>query len=462
MVKYTNIYKWLIFLTAMTLLALAPTAALAQLATPIVVVNTYRLNVRSGPSAGHDILTTVAGGTELPVTMLSSDRKWYQVTSSVGPGWLHSAYAVPRGDFSNVPRQGLPSNLASGTNVPAGAPHVVVNTAYLNIRTGPGVGHNILTIVKGGTALAVTAIDSGGVWYQVETSAGTGWLNRTYTAERGNFSAVPRTGGPAVSDAPAVEIAAGAPHLVVNTAYLNVRTGPGAGHNILTTVRGGAKLPVLMIASGNIWYQVQSPAGVGWVNRTYTVTRGNFSGVAREGIPGPTDLGSGTDIPANAPHLVVNTAYLNVRSGPGAGHSTVTVVKGGAKLLVTEIDSGGVWYKVETSAGPGWVNSNFAVGRGNFSSVSRAGVAAPSPLEGAHLSGPTPRAVVNTARLNIRSGPGVGYSVITDVPGGTTLEVLGMSSGRNWYKVQGSFGQGWLNNHYVVFRGDFSRVQVVS
>lgn len=360
---------------AMTLLALAPTAVFAQLATPIVVVNTYRLNVRSGPSAGHDILTTVAGGTELPVTMLSSDRKWYQVTSSVGPGWLHHAYAVPRGDFSNVPRQGLnlPTNLASGTNIPAGAPHVVVNTAYLNIRTGPGVGHNILTIVKGGTALAVTAIDSGGVWYQVETSAGTGWLNRTYTVERGNFS-----------------------------------------------------------------------------------------GVAREGIPAPTDLGSGTDIPAHAPHLVVNTAYLNVRSGPGAGHSIVTVVKGGTKLLVTEIDSGGVWYKVETSAGPGWVNSNYAVGRGNFSSVSRAGVAAPGPREGAHLSGPTPRAVVNTAHLNIRTGPGVGYAVITDVPGGTTLEVLGMSSGRNWYKVQGSFGQGWLNNHYVVFRGDFSRVKVVS
>lgn len=462
MVKHRKIRRWLILLTAMTLLALAPTAALAQLASPIVVVNTYRLNVRSGPGAGHDILTTVAGGTELPVTMLSSDRKWYQVTSSVGPGWLHSAYAVPRGDFSNVPREGLPTNLGSGTNIPAGTPHVVVNTAYLNIRTGPGVGHSILTTVKGGTALAVTAIHSGGVWYQVETSAGTGWLNRTYTAERGNFSDVPRTGGPSVSDAPPVEIAAGAPHLVVNTAYLNVRTGPGIGHGILTTVRGGAKMPVLMIASGNVWYQVQSPAGVGWVNRTYTVTRGSFAGVAREGIPGPTDLGSGTDIPAHAPHLVVNTAFLNVRSGPGAGHSIVTVVKGGMKLLVTEIDSGGVWYRVETSAGPGWVNSSYAVGRGNFSSVSRPGATTPGPREGAHLSGPTPRAVVNTARLNIRTGPGVGHAVIADVPGGTTLEVLGMSSGRNWYKVAGSFGQGWLNNHYVVFRGDFSRVQVVS
>lgn len=465
MVKHINIRKWLIFLMAMTLLALGPTAALAQLATPIVVVNTYRLNVRSGPGAGHEILTTVPGGTELPVTMLSSDRKWYQVTSSVGPGWLHSAYAVPRGDFSNVPRQGLPTNLAGGTNIPAGAPHVVVNTAYLNVRTGPGVGHAILTVVKGGTALAVTEIDSGGVWYQVETTAGTGWLNRTYTAERGNFSGIPRTGAPTVSDRPAIDIPAGSPHLVVNTAYLNVRTGPGAGHDILTTVPGGTKLPVLMIANGNVWYQVQSAAGVGWVNRTYTVTRGNFSGVPREGVPGlpsPADLGGGTDFPAGSPHLVVNTAFLNVRSGPGAGHSIITVVKGGTNLLVTDIDSGGVWYQVETSAGTGWVNSNYAVGRGDFSHVSRSGAGTSGPREGAHLSGPTPRAVVNTAHLNIRTGPGVAYAIITDVPGGTTLEVLGLSQSRNWYKVQGSFGQGWLNNDYVVFRGDFSRVQVVS
>ncbi|MYE27248.1 MAG: SH3 domain-containing protein [Chloroflexi bacterium] len=373
MVKHTNIRKWLIFLAAMTLLALAPTAALAQLATPIVVVNTYRLNVRSGPGAGHAILTTVAGGTELPVTMLSDDRKWYQVTSSVGPGWLHSAYAVPRGDFSRVPRQGLPTNLASGTNIPAGAPHVVVNTAYLNIRTGPGVGHTILTTVKGGTALAVTAIDSGGVWYQVETSAGAGWLNRSYT-----------------------------------------------------------------------------------------VARGSFAGVPREGIPAGGDLAGGTNFPAGSPHLVVNTAFLNVRTGPGAGHSILTVVKGGTNLLVTEIDSGGVWYKVETSAGPGWVNSNYTVGRGNFSSISRSGAGSSGPREGAHLSGPTPRAVVNTAHLNIRTGPSAGHTIITDVPGGTTLEILGMSSGRNWYKVQGSFGQGWLNNNYVVFRGDFSQVRVVS
>lgn len=364
MLKHIKIHRLLLIIAGSALLLLAPTVAMAQVASAHVVVNTYRLNVRSGPGAGHDIITTVAGGTELPVTMLSRDRKWYQVTSSVGPGWLHSAYAVARGDFSGVPRQGAPATSA-GTSIAPGAPHVVVNTAYLNVRNGPGVGNSILTIVRGGTALAVTAVQFGGAWYQVETAAGAGWVRSSYTVKRGDFTGITTAGEPGES-VPQPSIPAGSPYLVVNTAYLNVRSGPGVGHNIVTTVRGGTNLPITAIDSGRVWYQVNTSAGSGWVNSTYTVVRGNTSSLSR--------------------------------------------VESGAR-------------------------------------------------EGAHLGGPTPRAVVNTYRLNIRTGPGAGHAIITSVPGGTTLAVLGKSRGLNWYLVEGSFGRGWLNRHYTVFRGDFSQVQ---
>ncbi|MCY3834805.1 MAG: SH3 domain-containing protein [Chloroflexi bacterium] len=359
-------YRKLFLLMVMAiLLALGQLVAVAQ--TAHLVVNTHRLNIRSGPSARHDIITSVPGGTELPVISQRVGDAWVEVAGPTGPGWVNSTYTVARGDFSSVPNE-LTPNLGGGTAIPAGAPHVVVNTAYLNVRTGPGVGHSILTTVKGGTELLVTAIASGNIWYQVETSAGTGWLNRTYTASRGSFANVATIGGP--------ELATGA-----------------------------------------------------------------------------------TDLPAGTPHLVVNTAYLNVRTGPGVGHEVLAAVRGGDKLVVTAIDSGGVWYQVETSAGTGWVNSTYAVGRGNIASVTRP---ASTEREGAHLSGPTPRAVVNTAHLNIRRGPGIGHSVTATVPGGSTLRVLGLSGDRRWYLVEGSFGQGWLNNYYVVFRGDFSQVPIVS
>lgn len=357
-----------LFLLMVLAILLAQGQLIAVAQTAHLVVNTHRLNIRSGPSAGHEIITSVPGGTELPVISQRAGSAWIEVTGPTGPGWVNSMYTVARGDFSRVPNQFAPPNLGSGGAIPAGAPHVVVNTAYLNVRTGPGPGHSILTTVKGGAELLVTAIASGNIWYQVETSAGAGWINRTFTVTRGSFANVTRIGGP--------ELATGA-----------------------------------------------------------------------------------TDLPAGAPHLVVNTSYLNVRTGPGIGHEVLTVVKGGAKLIVTAIDGGRVWYQVETSAGTGWVNSTYTVGRGNFAGLPGS---ASTEREGAHLSGATPRAVVNTAHLNIRTGPGIGHSVIATVPGGSTLQVLGLSPGRRWYLVEGSFGQGWLNNYYVVFRGDFSQVRVVS
>ena len=357
----SNTRKVILFLTLTAMLVLGPAVAGAQ-ANPHLVVNTFRLNVRSGPGLGHGIITTVAGGAALPVTMLQAGSDWIKVASPVGPGWVNSTYTVARGDFSGVPNQHTPTNLGSGAPVPAGVPYVVVNTAYLNVRTGPGVGHSILTTVKGGAALPVTAIQYGGAWYQVETSAGVGWINRSYTVKRGDFTGIAHTGEPADSG-PQPAIPSDAAHLVVNTAYLNVRTGPGLGHGVLTTVPGGTALQVVSIAPDRVWYQVVTSAGNGWVNSRYTVTRGSFAGVKREVDP---------------------------------------------------------------------------------------------------LSGATPRAVVNTAFLNIRSGPGIGHGVIATVPGGTTLKVLGLSSGRGWYLVEGSFGQGWLNNHYTVFRGDFSQVRVVN
>ena len=344
---------------------LLPSTALAQTSEAHIVVNAFRLNVRSGPGIEHSILIAVPGGTEMPVTTLSADRKWYEVTSEVGPGWVHSAYAVPRGDFSGVPWAGAPPSLATGTGGMAGdSPRLVVNTAYLNVRTGPGTGHSILTSVRGGAELAVSAIDSGGVWYQVETSAGTGWVNSNYTVGRGEFSGVPIIGAPA-------------------------ETG-----------------------------MVDQPS-----------------------------------IPAGAAHLVVNTAFLNVRSGPGVRYDIVTTVAGGTALEVLSIAPDGKWYEVRTAAGPGWVHSGYTVGRGDFSGVTRR----VDPL-----TGDVPRVVVNTSRLNIRSGPGAGHSVVTSVPGGTTLAVLGVSSDGKWFLVEGGFGQGWLRNLFTAFRGDYDQVSVVT
>src|SRR5215510_12530045 len=70
-----------------------------------------------------------------------------------------------------------------------------------------------------------------------------------------------------------------APRLVVNTSFLNVRSGPGIQYSVLITVVGGTELPVLGRASDNVWFQVSTVIGVGWVNVQFTVPRGSFDNV---------------------------------------------------------------------------------------------------------------------------------------------------------------------------------------
>ena len=94
------------------------------------------------------------------------------------------------------------------------------------------------------------------------------------------------------------------PILVVNTSFLNVRTGPGVQYTVLVTVVGGTELPVLGTFSDGVWYQVNTDGGPGWVNIEFTLPRGDFS---------------------NLPLLAVGeTGAPNVNLGQGGGFAAPT------------------------------------------------------------------------------------------------------------------------------------------
>lgn len=342
----------------------------------------------------------------------------------------------------------LMAALAGQAAIAQQSAHLIVNTSFLNVRSGPGAGNAVITVVPGGTTLPVISRAQNLTWYEVQSPAGNGFVNSTFTIRRGDFSGIPWTGapsGPSGLTTAARGIAYGEPHVVVNTAYLNVRQGPGIGHPIVAVVPGGTALPVVEISLDGHWYKVETAAGAGWLRHIYTVTRGNYDSIRQTGISLTIDSVSTSAIRGNAPHLVVNTAYLNIRSGPGVGNSVILTVPGGSRLLVTGGAGNGNWYEIETNSGPGWVNASYTAARGDFSRL-------PSPRS--RLNGATPRAIVNTGRLHIRSGPGTHHGSLTIVEGGTNLELTGVSADGFWYQATGSFGAGWLSAGYVVTRGN--------
>src|SRR5689334_20997769 len=70
-----------------------------QFVTPLMIVNSSFLNIRTGPGVQYNVLITVVGGTDLPVLGRANDGVWFQVSTVVGVGWVNSEFVIPRGDF---------------------------------------------------------------------------------------------------------------------------------------------------------------------------------------------------------------------------------------------------------------------------------------------------------------------------------------------------------------------------
>jgi uncharacterized YkwD family protein len=139
-------------------------------------------------------------------------------------------------------------SFASAEN-PAVTRLAVVTANNLNVRTGPGTGHSIITQITHDTAWYVVGQQSG--WVRIVlTNGGTGWVSGSFVTLR---------------DVPAQEAR-------VDAGALSVRTGPGLHFSFIAVAYNGAVLPVLVQRNG--WVQVQLPSGrYGWVSGGFVTLR---------------------------------------------------------------------------------------------------------------------------------------------------------------------------------------------
>jgi len=285
----------------------------AQFAIPILVANTSFLNVRSGDGPQYTVVVTVVGGTELPVLGVNSSKTWYLVTTAVGPGWVDLQYTIPRGAFQNVPTLapsvgappalptpvtiGLPgsipaSTIASTTQSTIQSSTVaIINVTSVNLRTQPADNAPVIGIVFRYADNAIYpvvgyAYDSVGVpWIAIVVpTLGTGWIEAPKaTVQAGTvatITAAALSASSAVSGLGTIPIPQlVAPHVVVNTSYQNIRTGPGPQFTVLLQVPGGTQLEVIGVLQDTTWYLVKGSFGQGWIASEFVLFRGAFNNV---------------------------------------------------------------------------------------------------------------------------------------------------------------------------------------
>jgi uncharacterized protein YraI len=137
--------------------------------------------------------------------------------------------------------------------------------------------------------------------------------------------------------------------------------------------------------------------------------------------------------PSGAPTGLVleATTTLNVRTGPGTSNAVIGQIRPGARYTV--LGQSGEWYNINFNGQSGYVY-------GPLTTVTAGTVPVVPPGQG----------VESTVTLNVRSGPGTGYTVIGKIYPGAVYQIVGQTT--DWYQIDYNGQMGWVYGAYVVVR----------
>lgn len=244
----------------------------------------------------------------------------------------------------------------------------------------------------------------------------------------------------------ALPVAAQSPSLPTNGVVtteddrLNLRAEPDSGADIIGKIEPQTTVQVLAVSDDGAWYQVSvAGIGTGWVS------------------PQWVSLGSSGSTP-NTEVILVPTPT----PAPGAASTTVSRL-GFAALMVQPTAQSTAAATTQATTAP--VATTQATAQSTPASATAtsepteaaSAVATESPAAVTPTTAPTPAAeatvptaIIQPERMNVRSGPGTGFSVVESVAGGTALEITGAVPTGDWYRVVLASGEiGWVFSSLV-------------
>lgn len=211
----------------------------------------------------------------------------------------------------------------------------------------------------------------------------------------------------------------------------NLRSLPGTGQTVAAT------LPIAFVLNitdgpatvdGYTWYQLSGDRGQGWMATSV------FAASDAAPPTGQFEVGDPVE---------VDTDYLNLRTDPSlraAALATMPRGTGGNVIAGPEPAGGYRWYMLDTDYGRGWVVEQYLAAQGSSTPQSRFVVG-------------DAVAVNDPDGLRLRTGAGLGSSIIAILPDGTRGVIVGnarISDDIAWLEIQTAIGTGWLAESYLV------------
>ena len=214
---------------------------------------------------------------------------------------------------------------------------------------------------------------------------------------------------------------------IITGDVVNARKGPGASYERVELLAKGKQVTILGEENG--WYKIQwrGAADVGYVSKDYVATSG----------------GSAAQAAQAADATVTGGTTINVRTGPGTGYARVTMVGAGKRVAV--LGKEGDWYRIAFDGKTGYILGDYLLRDGSGAPAASAAQSEPAPQSVDTSAGNA--TVTGGSAINVRTGPGTGYSRVTRVGEGKRVTLLSEEGG--WFRVEFDGKTGYILGDYL-------------
>lgn len=279
-------------------------------------ITTSNLNMRTGESTRHKIITTIKKGEKVEV--LDREGSWWKVKYNNKTGYSYKNYLTIVNN-NEVKQEGK----------------VSVGSSRLNVRTGAGTNYRIIGKLHTGDLVQITGTQ--GSWYEINFKGSQGFVSKKYVKDVHNSGN--NEGSTAINKV-----------MKVNTgsSNLNVRTGAGTGYSIKGKLASGTLVNVIEKTS-NGWYKIEYKNGTGFVSANYlvNVSNGNNSSSEKVEVIGTAKVKTGG-------------ARLNLRKGAGTNTTILAKLNDGLTVQIVKDDKPVKgWTKVKVGNLVGYVSSEY-------------------------------------------------------------------------------------------------------
>lgn len=301
-----------------------------------------------------------------------------------------------------------------------------VTGGWLNLRASASTSAKSLGSYYTGTK--VTILGSSGSWYYVKVGNKTGYMLGSYLNVNADSGS---------TNAPSGNLNITAWVTSSNGGNVRMRSGPSTAYGVIASYAVGTKVTIL--AKGTYWYQIKVNGKTGYMMSQYLTTTqpgssGNTGSTGSTGNAGSTGAGGYT-----AYVYAANGGNVNLRSGAGKNFGVLGSYTVGTQLTV--LSYGATWSYVRVGTRTGYMMTEFLT----TSAPSNSGTTTtPPPATGSYVAYVTS---TNGLGVNMRTGAGKSYRVITTLPVGTQVTVLKHNS--TWDYIRFGTTDGYMQNTYL-------------